>query len=152
MPRNLMLTCALLAAISPISACGISSMPWPSGSDMEPAGPRVAASPPHESKLTGDWSGSAEVPGLGMSRTLKFSVEQSGTEVTGGWEITALDGVVLFSGTLTGVDTRTGYGLTLMFAGAAPITVRGEMHGRTAFITTVDGAGWTDTPMTLERQ
>jgi len=144
MSRNLLVTCALLACATMLSGCQLES-----GTN----GPSGPGQPTPAVPVNGTWMGMATVPELGTQSRLTLSLQLAGSDVTGNWQLADLEGVVLFSGAVTGSYLDSNVGLTLRRSGAAAVTaVGGVPHGGTTLELRIRAPGWTPTDFSLIRQ
>lgn len=94
--------------------------------------------------LTGTWAGSLE------ASTMRLTLTQSGTDVTGNGTVTA--GTTSIPLTAVGtVSDGSSFALTVSSSGFSPLNFSGTF-GKTTMTGTVNGSGFTNAAVTLSRQ
>ena len=106
---------------------------------------------PETPSATGAWSGAMVTP-FGAARTITMSLQETGTEVSGSGDISDAVGDPYYTFTVTGTHVHPTIALSLSSPGFAPISVEGSLTDATTIAATLNGSGWVDTPVTLERQ
>ena len=100
--------------------------------------------------VTGTWHGET-TSDFGSVRNVTFVLQQFDHQVTGQVSMTDPAGQVYFVGDADGVNTYPEVSFTLTAEGYETITATGRLTGKDAMTLVLDGSGWKDTPLTMQR-
>jgi hypothetical protein len=131
-----LLTCAYLVAATLSAACS-------DGGGTEP----------ETSSLTGVWSGDMVTPPpANAPRSIRLTLQETNTNVTGSGEIADVNGVPYYTCTVSGTHVDAAIEVTLDSPGFAPVSLTGNFTNASTITATLNGGGFVNTPVTLKRK
>jgi hypothetical protein len=140
MIQRLLFRYCWLGVVVLLAACG----------GEQTTGPETPSEPETPS-ATGVWSGAMVTP-FGAARTITMSLQETRTEVSGSGAISDAVGDPYYTFTATGAHVHPAISLSLSSPGFAPVSVEGNFTDATTIAAKLNGSGWVNTPVTLERQ